>query len=70
MRHLKKTICIVVLGLFAAGSVFATTEKSKNTQDPDIKSINVKCINCHLKENNSMVQQWQNSPMLRLKKAR
>jgi len=62
MIHLKKTICIVVLGLFAAGSAFATTEKSKNTQDPDIKSLNVKCINCHLKENNSMVQQWQNSP--------
>ena len=62
MRHLKTILCMAVLGLFAATSVYATTEKSKNTQDPEIKALNVKCINCHLKENNSMVQQWQYSP--------
>ncbi len=62
MKHLKKAFCIAVLGLFAAGSAFATTEQSKNTQDAAVKAINVKCINCHLKENNSLVQQWKHSP--------
>jgi hypothetical protein len=50
MRHLKKILCMAVLGVFAAGSVYATTEKSKNTQDPEIKSLNVKCINCHMRQ--------------------
>ena len=62
MRHLKKAFCIAVLGLFAAGSAYAATEQSKNTQDEAVKAINVKCVNCHLKENVSMVKQWQNSP--------
>ena len=62
MKHWKKTFCIAVLGLFAAGSAFAATEQSKSTQDPAIKALNVKCINCHLKENVSLVKQWQHSP--------
>jgi len=62
MKHLKKTFCIAVLGLFVAGSALATTEQSKNTQDANVKALNVKCINCHLKENNSLVQQWRHSP--------
>jgi hypothetical protein len=62
MKHFKKIVCMAVLVIFAVGTAYATTEKSKNTQDPEIKSLNVKCINCHLKENNSMVQQWQYSP--------
>ena len=62
MKHLKKTFCIAVLGLFVVGSAFATTEQSKNTQDETVKSINVKCVNCHLKENASLVKQWQHSP--------
>ncbi len=62
MKHLKKTFCIAVLGLFFAGSAFATTEQSKNTQDETVKAINVKCVNCHLKENSSLVKQWQHSP--------
>ncbi len=62
MKHLKKTFCIAVLGLFAAAAAFATTEQSKNTQDETVKAINVKCVNCHLKENGSLVKQWQHSP--------
>jgi len=62
MKHLKKTFCIAVLGLFVVGSAFATTEQSKNTQDETVKAINVKCVNCHLKENASLVKQWQHSP--------
>ncbi len=62
MKYLKITFCIAVLGLFAAGAAFATTEQSKNTQDEAVKAINVKCVNCHLKENVSLVKQWQHSP--------
>ncbi len=62
MKHLRKTVCIMIVGLFAAGSALATTEQSKDTQDPKVKEINVKCVNCHLKENNSLVQQWRHSP--------
>ena len=59
MKHLKKTFCIAVLGLFAAGTALATTEQSKDTQSATVKALNVKCVNCHLKENNSLVKQWQ-----------
>lgn len=63
MKYFKRTLCLTVLGIFTvAGSAFAATEASKNTQDEAVKALNVKCINCHLKENNSMVQQWENSP--------
>ncbi len=62
MKHWKKGLSMAILGVFAAGSVFATTQQSMNTQDKDAKALNVKCINCHLKENNSMVKQWENSP--------
>ncbi len=62
MKHLRKTFCIMILGLFAAGPALATTEQSKDTQNLKVKEINVKCVNCHLKENNSLVQQWRNSP--------
>jgi hypothetical protein len=62
MKHLKKTFCIAVLGLFAAGSAFGATEQSKDTQNEATKALNVKCVNCHLKENASLVKQWQHSP--------
>ncbi len=62
MKHLRKTVCIMIVGLFAAGSALATTEQSKDTQNQKVKEINVKCVNCHLKENNSLVQQWRHSP--------
>ncbi len=63
MRKQWKTVVLLsaVAGL-AATSAYATTKQSMNTQDPKIKEINVKCINCHLKENNSLVQQWKHSP--------
>ncbi len=62
MQLWKKTAFVLVGGIFIAGSAFATTEKSKNASDPAIKEMNVKCVNCHLKENFSLVQQWKNSP--------
>lgn len=52
---------IGVLLLFA-GPVFPTTTASKDVVSSVNQEENVKCINCHLKENNSLVQQWKNSP--------
>ncbi len=63
MRHWKKALLMAVAGIFClAAPSFATTEKSKNTQDAASQEINVKCVNCHLKENNALVKQWKNSP--------
>ncbi|MCK5195708.1 MAG: hypothetical protein KAQ71_17980, partial [Desulfobulbaceae bacterium] len=62
MKHWKKALSLAVLGIFAAGTAYATTQQSMNSQDPKAKEINVKCINCHLKENMSLVKQWQHSP--------
>jgi hypothetical protein len=42
--------------------ILATTKASKDVVSLAIQEENVKCINCHLKENNSLVQQWKNSP--------
>ena len=62
MKHWKKALSLAVLGIFAARTAYATTQQSMNSQDPKAKEINVKCINCHLKENMSLVKQWQHSP--------
>lgn len=62
MIHLRKAVPLALVGVCIAGAAFATTKESKNTQDPKVKDINVKCINCHLKENFSLVEQWKNSP--------
>ena len=66
MHCLKRTTWLMAVSLacmlLAAGTSFATTKASKNTQDAAIKEMNVKCVNCHLKENNSLVQQWKFSP--------
>ena len=42
--------------------LLATTNASKDVVSLAIQEENVKCINCHLKKNNSLVQQWKNSP--------
>ena len=49
-------------GLLVPGVILATTNASKDVVSLAIQEENVKCINCHLKENNSLVQQWKNSP--------
>ena len=62
MRQWGKMLGMLFLALFVAVPVFATTKVSMDVSNPKNQEINVKCINCHLKENNSMVQQWKNSP--------
>jgi len=62
MHHWKKVVTMAVIGLFMAVPSFAATKASSNVTDAKVKEMNVKCVNCHLKENNSLVQQWKNSP--------
>ena len=62
MKQWKLAVGLVTVFVLASGSVFATTNASKNVASLTIQEENVKCINCHLKENNSLVQQWKNSP--------
>ncbi len=40
----------------------ATTEFSKDVKNPKVQELNKKCVMCHLKENKSLVFQWENSP--------
>ena len=62
MRYWKTALSMAIVGIFMAAPSFATTKASMNVTDEKVKEMNVKCVNCHLKENNSLVQQWKNSP--------
>ena len=62
MKLRKSALWLTGLVLLLAGSALATTNASKDVTSLLIQEENVKCINCHLKENNSLVQQWKNSP--------
>jgi len=62
MQHWKKALSLAVIGIFMAAPSFATTKASMDAENAANKEANVKCVNCHLKENNSLVQQWKNSP--------
>ena len=62
MKQWTMAVVLAGLVLMAAGAAFATTTASKDVASTLIQEENVKCINCHLKENNALVQQWKNSP--------
>jgi len=62
MKQWKIIAVMACLALLVAGSAMATTTASKDVTNAGNQEENVKCINCHLKENNAMVQQWKNSP--------
>ncbi|MBE0492516.1 MAG: hypothetical protein IBX44_09755 [Sulfurospirillum sp.] len=50
---------ICVFGLTC--SVFATTKESMKVSSEDVVDKSNKCITCHLKEDKSIVTQWENS---------
>ena len=62
MQHWKRMFLLVIVGMFISVPAFATTKASMDANNEKNKAANVKCINCHLKENKSMVKQWKNSP--------
>lgn len=62
MQRWSTMLCLAILGLFVVTPAFATTKASMDVMNEKNRQANVKCVNCHLKENNSLVQQWKNSP--------
>ncbi len=61
MKLCNLLLAIVVAGLIASPAL-ATTKKSMDVTNVKNQEANVKCVNCHLKENYSLVQQWRHSP--------
>ncbi|MCF8089988.1 MAG: hypothetical protein K9L23_18235 [Desulfotignum sp.] len=53
-------MCLVFCVL-AAGTASALTDLSFDVKNPKVKEMNKKCITCHLKENKSLVLQWEMS---------
>ena len=62
MYLIRSAFIVLILGIFAAGTAFATTQASFDVKNPKNQEINKKCVMCHLKENKSLVLQWENSP--------
>jgi hypothetical protein len=62
MYSIRSALMVMLLGIFAAGSALATTLASLDVKNPGNQDINQKCVLCHLKENKSLVLQWENSP--------
>jgi hypothetical protein len=57
-----KSLLIFMMGsVFTAGMAFGLTQASFDVTDPKNQEMNKKCITCHLKENKSLVLQWENS---------
>ena len=61
MKLCNLLFAIVVAGLIASPAL-ATTKISMDVSNKKNQELNVKCVNCHLKENHSLVQQWRHSP--------
>ncbi len=62
MYLIRSAFIVFILGIFAAGTALATTQASFDVKNPKNQEMNKKCIMCHLKENKSLVLQWENSP--------
>ncbi len=62
MYLLRSAFVVLLLGVFVAGTAYGLTQESYDVKNPKVIEINKKCITCHLKENKSLVLQWENSP--------
>ncbi len=62
MNWKRTAFIMLILGIFMTGSAFGLTDASFDVKNPKNLEINKKCITCHLKENRSLVLQWENSP--------
>ncbi len=62
MNWKRTTFIMLILVIFLTGTAFGLTKESFDVKNPKNQEINKKCITCHLKENKSLVLQWENSP--------
>jgi hypothetical protein len=53
---------MLILGFFTGGAAFGLTQESFDVKNPRNQEMNKKCVTCHLKENKSLVLQWEGSP--------
>ncbi len=61
-RQVKQILILnFVLSFLLASFCFGATDESKDVKNPSIQEKNKKCVLCHLKENKSLVLQWENS---------
>ena len=61
MTVLRSLLVFMIVSVFTAGAAFALTEASFDVKNSKNIEINTKCITCHLKENKSLVRQWERS---------
>ena len=63
MYVIRSSLIVFILKIFITGTAaLAATSLSIDTRNPANNTINQKCVMCHLKENKSLVLQWENSP--------
>jgi len=62
MLIVRTVVLMSIAMLIMAGSAMGLTKESFDVKNPKNQEINKKCITCHLKENKSLVMQWENSP--------
>lgn len=62
MRRIFIAIITFLMVGCIAGAALGSTKASLEVRNPRIQEINKKCVTCHLKENKSLVLQWENSP--------
>ena len=59
--RLGKLIVATLLAIGLASSAFAATKASSKVRNESVVDKNDKCVTCHLKENKSIVDQWDHS---------
>ena len=58
---LGKLLVTVIIAIGLSSSLYATTKASSKVRHESVKDANDKCITCHLKENRSLVDHYENS---------
>ena len=61
MTVIRSLLIFMIVSFFTAGAAFALTEASFDVKNSKNIEMNKKCITCHLKENKSLVLQWERS---------
>lgn len=61
MTLFRSLLLTSILCFFTAGAAFGLTQESFDVKNPKNIEMNKKCITCHLKENKSLVMQWETS---------
>ena len=61
LMKLSKLLITTMIVIGFSSSMYATTKASTKVRHENIKDANDKCVTCHLKENRSLVDHYENS---------